>query len=417
MAGPLVGVRILDLSSVVSGPLATMHLADQGADVIKIEPPGGDISRRSRRKISANGEFSALFVSINRGKRSIAIDLKRPEAIAIVRALVARTDVLVQNFRPGTMERLGLDEKTLRELNPKLIYVSISGVGDSGPYVKKRIYDPMIQALSGLADIQSNQETQRPQMIRTIVADMTTSIFAAQAITAALFAREKTGEGQHIRISLLDTMISYLWPEGMMQHTVPSLESLPMSTNAGPDLIFETMDGYITVGTITDSEWRGFCEAVERPDLIYDERFHTAERRSVNSIDRINLMAGILKHRSRADWLSKLDAADVPCAPVLRRDELMANEQVVANDLLKLIEQPSVGAIRQPRPAAQFDRTPAEIGGPAPGIGEHTENILAELGYRDVEIKRLKEIRVAAAARTAGTGIDDAASSSQIGTA
>jgi crotonobetainyl-CoA:carnitine CoA-transferase CaiB-like acyl-CoA transferase len=417
MAGPLAGVRILDLSSVVSGPLATMHLADQGAAVIKLEPPGGDSSRRSRRKISANGEFSALFVSINRGKRSIAIDLKRPEAIAIVRALVARTDVLVQNFRPGTMERLGLDEKTLRELNPKLIYVSISGVGDSGPYVKKRIYDPMIQALSGLADIQSNQETQRPQMIRTIVADMTTSIFAAQAITAALFAREKTGEGQHIRISLLDTMISYLWPEGMMQYTVPSLESLPMSTNAGPDLIFETMDGYITVGTITDSEWRGFCEAVQRPDLVNDERFHTAERRSVNSIDRINLMAGILRQRSRADWLSRLDAADVPCAPVLRRDELMANEQVVANDLLKLIEQPSVGAILQPRPAAQFDRTPAKIGGPAPGIGEHTDNILAELGYRDAEIKRLKEIKVAAAARKAGTGIDNAASRSQIGTA
>ena len=189
MAGPLTGIRILDLSSVVSGPLATAHLADQGADVIKVEPLAGDISRRSRQKISADGQFSAMFVSVNRGKRSIALDLKQAEAVAIVRALALNADVLVQNFRPGTMERLGVGEVELRASNLRLIYVSISGVGDSGPYVKKRIYDPMIQALSGLADIQSHPETNRPQMIRTILADKTTSIFAAQAITAALFAR------------------------------------------------------------------------------------------------------------------------------------------------------------------------------------------------------------------------------------
>jgi crotonobetainyl-CoA:carnitine CoA-transferase CaiB-like acyl-CoA transferase len=396
MAGPLTGIRILDLSSVVSGPLATAHLADQGADVIKVEPLAGDISRRSRQKISADGQFSAMFVSVNRGKRSIALDLKQAEAVAIVRALALNADVLVQNFRPGTMERLGVGEVELRASNLRLIYVSISGVGDSGPYVKKRIYDPMIQALSGLADIQSHPETKRPQMIRTILADKTTSIFAAQAITAALFARERTGKGQHVRISLLDTMIGYLWPEGMMQHTVPSRQQTAMATNAGPDLIFETADDYITVGTISDAEWRGFCAATEQPDLMSDERFNTAERRSLNAIARIELMAAILKTRSRADWLDRLDRADVPCAPVLRREEIIDNPQVIANGLLEILDQPGVGKIRQARPAAIFAETPSGIAGPAPGLGEHTDGILKELHYSDRQIADLKRRSICA---------------------
>jgi crotonobetainyl-CoA:carnitine CoA-transferase CaiB-like acyl-CoA transferase len=396
MAGPLTGIRILDLSSVVSGPLATAHLADQGADVIKVEPLAGDISRRSRQKISADGQFSAMFVSVNRGKRSIALDLKQAEAVAIVRALALNADVLVQNFRPGTMERLGVGEVELRASNLRLIYVSISGVGDSGPYVKKRIYDPMIQALSGLADIQSHPETKRPQMIRTILADKTTSIFAAQAITAALFARERTGKGQHVRISLLDTMIGYLWPEGMMQHTVPSRQQTAMATNAGPDLIFETADDYITVGTISDAEWRGFCAATEQPDLMSDERFNTAERRSLNAIARIELMAAILKTRSRADWLDRLDRADVPCAPVLRREEIVDNPQVIANGLLEILDQPGVGKIRQARPAAIFAETPSGIAGPAPGLGEHTDGILKELHYSDRQIADLKRRSICA---------------------
>lgn len=396
MAGPLTGIRILDLSSVVSGPLATAHLADQGADVIKVEPLAGDISRRSRQKISADGQFSAMFVSVNRGKRSIALDLKQAEAVAIVRALALNADVLVQNFRPGTMERLGVGEVELRASNLRLIYVSISGVGDSGPYVKKRIYDPMIQALSGLADIQSHPETNRPQMIRTILADKTTSIFAAQAITAALFARERTGKGQHVRISLLDTMIGYLWPEGMMQHTVPSQQQTAMATNAGPDLIFETADDYITVGTISDAEWRGFCAATEQPDLMSDERFNTAERRSLNAIARIGLMADVLKTRSRADWLDRLDRADVPCAPVLRREEIVDNPQVIANALLEILDQPGVGKIRQARPAAIFAETPSGIAGPAPGLGEHTDGILKELHYSDRQIADLKRRSICA---------------------
>jgi crotonobetainyl-CoA:carnitine CoA-transferase CaiB-like acyl-CoA transferase len=389
MAGPLAGIRVLDLTSVVSGPLAAMFLADQGAEVIKIEPLGGDITRRSRQSISASGEFSALFVSSNRGKRSLALDLKRPEAAKIMHKLIARADVLLQNFRPGTMERLGFGEPALRELNPRLIYVSISGVGESGPYAKKRVYDPIIQGLSGFADLQAAPKTRRPQMIRTIVADKTTAIFAAQAITAALFARERSGEGQHIRLAMLDTMIAYLWPEAMTQYTVIGREATTADPTARPDLIFETADGYITVGTISDSEWQGFCAASDKPGLAEDARFNTPGGRSVNATERIQLMAEIIKERPTAEWLQRLDVNDVPSAPVLRRNEVIANEQVLARELIMELDHPDIGRVRQPVPAARFDRTPARIQGPAPRIGEHSAEILAELGFETTEIERL----------------------------
>ncbi|MBL6654315.1 MAG: CoA transferase, partial [Reyranella sp.] len=225
MTGPLSGVRVIDLTSVVSGPFATTFLADQGADVIKVEPPTGDITRRSRQSVDPTGQFSALFISTNRGKRSLSIDLKQREGVEILKKLIARSDVLVQNFRPQVMERLGLGEPAMRALNPRLIYVSISGAGDSGPYSEKRIYDPIIQGLSGFADVQSNAETGRPQMIRTIVADKTTSVFTAQAVASALYAREKTGIGQHIKVAMLDVMISYLWPEAMMLYTLVGQEA------------------------------------------------------------------------------------------------------------------------------------------------------------------------------------------------
>jgi crotonobetainyl-CoA:carnitine CoA-transferase CaiB-like acyl-CoA transferase len=385
---------VLDLTSVVSGPLATMFLADQGAEVIKIEPLSGDITRRSRQSISASGEFSALFISSNRGKRSLALDLKRSAAGKIMRKLIASSDVLVQNFRPGTMERLGFGEPALRDLNPRLIYVSISGVGESGPYARKRVYDPIIQGLSGFADLQADPKTRRPQMIRTIVADKTTAIFAAQAVTAALFARERTGEGQHIRLAMLDTMIAYLWPEAMTQYTVVGREATTADPTGRPDLIFETADGYITVGTISDSEWQGFCAASGRPALTEDPRFNSPGGRAVNATERILLMAEIIKERPTAEWLQRLDANDVPSAPVLRRNEVIANEQVLARELIVELDHPDIGRVRQPVPAARFDRTPARIQGPAPRIGEHSAAILAELGLNAVEIERLAAEKV-----------------------
>ncbi|WP_024513920.1 CaiB/BaiF CoA-transferase family protein [Bradyrhizobium sp. Tv2a-2] len=391
MPGPLNGVRVLDLTGVVSGPFATMFMADQGADVLKIEPVSGDITRRSRATIDKKGEFSALFISSNRGKRSLAIDVKSASGREVLAKLVAKADVLVQNFRPGTMERLGLGVEELRARHPRLIYVSISGVGETGPYVKKRVYDPIIQGLSGFADIQSQPVTNRPQMIRTIVCDKTTAVMTAQAVAAALYAREKTGQGDHIQLAMLDVMISYLWPEGMMQYTVVGAEATATDPNDRPDLVFKTSDGYITAGTISDSEWQGFCRATGDPELANDARFATPGGRSINATARINKMQEYISQHSTAEWLERLDAADVPCAPILRRSEIIHNEQVVARGIITEIDQPSVGKVRQPKPAARFELNEAAIGGPAPRIGEHTREVLSELGYDDAAINRMVE--------------------------
>ena len=277
----------------------------------------------------------------------------------------------------------------MRARHPRLIYVSISGVGDTGPYVKKRVYDPIIQGLSGFADIQSQPVTNRPQMIRTIVCDKTTAVFTAQAVSSALYAREKTGQGDHIQVAMLDTMISYLWPEGMMQYTVVGAEATAADPNDRPDLVFKTSDGYITAGTISDSEWQGFCRASGDPELAKDPRFATPSARSVNATARINKMAEYIAQRTTAEWLERLDAADVPCAPILRRGEIIHNEQVVARDLIAEFDQPMVGRVRQPKPAARFEINQAAIGGPAPRVGEHSREVLRELGYDDSAIDKM----------------------------
>ena len=287
MPGPLHGFRVLDLTTMVSGPVATMTLADQGADVIKIEPPGGELMRRVG--IEHRGMTSS-FLCCNRGKRSLAVDLKSPDGIAIARKLVATADALVQNYRPGAIDRMGLGEDAARALRPDIVFVSISGFGETGPYAHKRVYDPVIQALSGLADIQSDRATGEPRMVRTIVPDKTTALAAAQAVTAALLARERTGEGQHVRLSMLDAMIAYLWPEGMSALSWVGQEADPARGQMGLDLIFRATDGYITAGAVTDAEWTGLCRALRREDLLEDPRFATPALRFANVAERRAIM-------------------------------------------------------------------------------------------------------------------------------
>jgi len=371
MTGPLRGVKVLDLTSVVSGPHAAMILSDQGADVIKVEAPEGDIMRR--------GGMTPGFVSSNRGKRSIVLDLKQPAALAVLHKLIGTSDVLVQNFRPGVAERLGFGEKAARTINPGLIYVSISGVGETGPYVAKRVYDPVIQALSGLADIQRDTETGRPRMVRTLIADKTTALAAAQAICAALYNKAVRGEGQHVRLSMLDTMVAYLWPEGLGDLTLVDGVDPGARPAATPDLVFKTLDGYITAGALSDAEWRGMCGVIGRPELIDDPRFRTGAARSSNAAERIGLVGEVFATGPSADWLVRLDAAQVPCAPVLTRRELLSDPQIANNGLIVTFDQPGLGRVRQARPAARFSGTPSRPPGPAPGLGEHTEAILAEL--------------------------------------
>lgn len=384
MTGPLDGIRVLDLTTVVSGPATTVMLADQGADVIKIESLAGDNTRRSRA-----GSFPPMFISCNRGKRSLAVDLKQPQGVDVLWRLIDTADVLVQNFRPGTMARLGFGADVVLARNPKLVYMSISGVGEDGPYASKRVYDPLIQALSGLADIQADPMTGRPRMTRTIVADKATAVYAAQAITAALFRRERMGQGQHIRLSMLDTMLSYLWPEGMAPFTIVA-DGTTEHRNSPHDMIFETSDGYITVGTNSDKEWLGLCTALERPEWLNDPRFANQAARNENRQERMLLLEAVFATNSVDHWLAALDVADVPCAPVLSRRAVIDHPQVVANGLVETFDHPGVGEIRQARPAARFEASPAAIQGAAPYLGEHTAEVLGELGFDRTVVAELE---------------------------
>ena len=247
--GPLTGIKVIDLTAMVSGPVATMMLGDQGADVIKIEPLSGELMRSVG---APNNGMTTSFLCSNRSKRSLTINLKHIEGINIIKKLLINADVIVQNFRPGTMKRMGLSYEEVKKINNNIIYTSISGFGDKGPYSKQRVYDPVIQALSGLADIQRDQETKFPKMVRTIIPDKTTGMAAAQAISSALFYRERYGKGQHIKLAMLDVMIAYLWPEGSSSLSFVGKESDPSSGQMGLDLVFQTKDNkYITAGAVT----------------------------------------------------------------------------------------------------------------------------------------------------------------------
>ncbi|MGA2410113.1 MAG: CoA transferase [Candidatus Binataceae bacterium] len=386
LKGPLDGVRVLDLTTMVAGPVATMMLADQGADVIKVENPGGDLMRRLSKGRSG---MSPSFLSCNRNKRSVAIDLKTAEGHTVVEKLISTAAVLVHNFRPGAAQRIGLGEEAVRAIRPDIIYVSISGFGENGPYAGQRAYDPVIQALSGLADIQRDRDTGRPRMVRTIIADYTTGLTAAQAITSALFARQRSGQGQHVRIAMLDAMIAYLWPEAMPSLTFVGDERDPSDGDVGPDLIFATQDRYITAAALSDDEWAGMCRALDRPDLINDSRFKTAQARSVNAVERREITSAELEKWTANEILPRLLANDVPSAPVRSRFELLQDAQVRASEILEEHETTKFGRIRQPRPAARFDRTPARIRAMAPLLGEDNAAILTELGYDQIEIERL----------------------------
>ncbi|MFV1979384.1 MAG: CaiB/BaiF CoA transferase family protein [Myxococcota bacterium] len=391
MDGPLEGYRIVDLTAMISGPIATMMLAEQGADVVKVEPPGqGDLVRAIGGSRSG---ISSLFATSNRSKRSIVIDLKQSAGVELLKRLVSTADVFVQNFRPGTVDRMGIGESVLRAVAPDLIYVSISGFGEKGPYAQQRVYDPIIQARSGLAFMQRNRETGRPHMVRTAVADKLTGLTAAQAMTAALLARERTGEGQHVRLSMLDAMVSFLWPEGMMQYTfVRDGDELGRQSCKPLDreLIFETSDGFITAGTVSDREWEGFARAAQHLEFADDPRFKTSAARVENWDERLEVMGEVLLTDTTAHWLERLGAEQVPCAPILECHELLTDAQIAANELIEEIDHPQAGRIRHTRPAARFDRTAARIRGFAPTLGQHTDEVLAEIGLQESELAALR---------------------------
>ena len=386
--GPLAGMKVVDLTSMISGPLAAAMLADQGAEVIKVEPPRGEQLRYLGPPL--NG-LPPTFFSCNRGKQSLAVDLKREAGKRILWQLIERADVLLQNFRPGAMERMGFGESAVRSRNEGIVYVSISGFGESGPYADQRVYDPVIQALSGATDIQANRLTREPEMFRVVIADKVASLTVAQAVSSALFHRERSGEGQHIKLSMLDAMLAFFWPEGMGGLTYAEAAFDPAERSGSMDLVYQTRDGYITAGVISDKEWVGMCRALKREDLIEDERFATARARGQHTQLRKQITRDEISKWPSAEILARLNENDVPNAPLLRRAELLENEQILASGSIAKTEYKGFGEVRQARPAARFDKTPSEIGARAPKLGEHSKAILKRLGYSEEQRRQLVE--------------------------
>jgi crotonobetainyl-CoA:carnitine CoA-transferase CaiB-like acyl-CoA transferase len=308
---------------------------------------------RARGKVAG---FTPAFVSCNRGKRSVALDLKDDTAREVLWKLIEEADVFAQNFRPGVAERLGFSPEEALRRNPRLIYLSISGVGSSGPYSKKRVYDPVVQALSGLADMQSDPLTGRPKMIRSVVVDKITAVYAAQAVSAALYSRSVAVVGKEEDAS-----------------------------NTPHDMIFPTSDGFVTVGAISDKEWMGLCKAMDRPDLITDPRFATPSQREINRQERLELIEEVVSTRATAELLASLEAHDVPCAPVLRRHQLFDDPQVLHNEVVEVVDQQGLGPVRQARGAAKFSNHAPRPITQAPALGEHTEAVLQELGFTMAE--------------------------------
>ncbi|MDP9465474.1 MAG: CoA transferase, partial [Actinomycetota bacterium] len=334
----------------------------------------------------------AMHVAFNRGKRSVVLDLRRPEGVDLFNKIVATADVFIQNFRPGVVERLGIDEPTMRAVNPDLVYVSVSGFGDSGPYIDQKSYDYVIQALSGMAALQAHPATGEPALLRNIVIDKVTAMAAAQSILAALLARSRGAGGQHVRLAMLDVALSFLWPDGMMQHTLLADDGrvTPGPHMADNYLIRRTADDhYIALLATSNSQFPGLCAALGK-EWLSDERFSTLAAREANADELNALIAAELERYPGAELVERLHRHDVPCALVNPIDRVHLDPQVRHNEVLVEHDRPWLGPVREPRPPTHFSATPTELGRHAPKHDEHTDEVLREIGLDDDIIAALR---------------------------
>ena len=398
MAGPLEGYKILDLTQVVSGPFATMLLADQGADVIKVEPVSG-LGDITRLPSFDKGGIGAFYMNNNRGKQSISLDLSQDAGREVIKRLIKETDVFVQNFRPGAIDRLGLGYEDLVAINPNLIYISISGFGPTGPYSGRPVLDPVIQGVCGVISRQLNPQIPFPDLIRNLFADKSTALTVAQATTAALLARERTGNGQFVEIPMVDACMYFFWPDAMMDLTMVDEDAnggILLSTVYN---LTECSDGKIVYFAASDGQRAGVCAAVGHPEWAEDERFSSMAALAANPQNFVilgEMLADAFLLMTCDEAIEALIEADVPSGPVLTGEEAISDPQIVHNGTLVEWEHPDAGIVRQPKPAARFSATPAEPKYAAAHRGQHNEETLLGLGYTNEEITQLKETGVIA---------------------
>jgi crotonobetainyl-CoA:carnitine CoA-transferase CaiB-like acyl-CoA transferase len=376
LPGPLDGIRVLDLTRVVAGPYCAMFLGDLGAEVVKVEQPGFGDDTRGWGPPFTGGE-SAYYLCINRNKKSITLDLKSSEGVELLRQMTRVADVVIENFRPGTMERLGLGEKELREINPRLIYASLTGFGADGPMSDWPGYDLIVQAWGGLMSITGTPEGE-PVKVGVAIIDLVAGLMLGKAITAALFARERIGLGQRIDTSLLEAEVASLINVGsnyLIGGKIPSRWG-----NAHPNIVpyqnFKTADGYFVLGVASETIWRRFCQAIARPDLAEDSRFADNAKRVENRAALIALLSEVFLSRTNQTWLKLLNDAEVPCAPVQTVDQVFESPQVLHRDMLVGVEHPTAGKVPMAGVPVKFSLTPASVRLPPPLLGEHNRQVL-----------------------------------------
>lgn len=387
--GPLAGMRVIELAHIMAGPVCGLMLADMGADVVKVEKPTGDDSRRFVPP-AINGE-AAAYMMMNRNKRGIALNLKDPDAVEILRKLLSEADVVIENYRKGTMEKLGLAYDDLRKLNPRLIYCEISGFGRTGPYAERGGFDLIAQGMSGLMSITGEGPGRPPVKVAAPISDINAGILAAMGVCAAYSNTQKTGVGQKVDTSLFEAaIVQTYWQSAIAFATgnTPAPLGSAHPLNA-PYQAFETSDGWINVGAANQSNWMRFLDVIGAPELNDDPRFSSNAARMQNLPDLIVILNGYLRHETSAHWLDRMDRANLPAGPVNTIPEMHADPQARAREMIVAVDHPTAGKVDTIGHPVKFSETPASIDRASPILGQHTREILTAIGYDDARIDAL----------------------------